>query len=135
MDSLDGRRALVTGASGGIGAAIARELARAGAKLVLTARRQPALEAIAAELGNTGIDIIVADLGTRGGAESLWTRARAGGPIDILVNNAGFGYFRRFDEVDWERNAELLQLNVMSLVELSRRFVADRKGASGRGYL
>ena len=133
MDSLDGRRALVTGASGGIGAAIARELAKAGAKLVLTARRKQALEAIAAELGTA--EIIVADLGTRGGAESLWSRARAGGPIDILVNNAGFGYFRRFDEVDWERNAELLQLNVMALVELSRRFVADRQGASGRGYL
>src|SRR4051812_20787353 len=105
MATLAERRALVTGASSGIGAAIARELHREGATLVLTARRKDALDALAAELG--GAEVIVGDLGTRDGADLVWTAARAGGPIDILVNNAGFGYFRRFDDADWARDAEL----------------------------
>jgi len=100
---------------------------------VLTARRKDALDALAAELG--GADVIVGDLGTRDGAEVVWTAARAGGPIDILINNAGFGYFRRFDDADGARDAELLQLNVMSLVALSRKLVEDRAGATTPGYL
>ena len=54
---------------------------------------------------------------------ALWDAAIASGPIDILINNAGFGYFRRFDEVDWARDAELIQLNMASLVALARCFV------------
>src|ERR1044071_6091479 len=63
--------------------------------------------------------------------------ARAGGGIDILINNAGFGYFRPFRTVDWARDAELVQLNIASLVELSRRFVDDRSTgfAHDRAYL
>ena len=52
----------------------------------------------------------------------MWAAAAAR-PVDILINNAGFGYFRPFGEVDWARDAELVQLNITSLVELSRRFV------------
>lgn len=122
---LAGKRALVTGASSGIGAAIARELHARGAKLVLTARRRSALDALAAELG--GAEVIVGDLGQSGGAASVWSAA-AGTPVDILINNAGFGYFRPFTEVDWQRDAELVQLNITSLVELSRSFVAQRTG-------
>jgi short-subunit dehydrogenase len=51
-------------------------------------------------------------------------------PIDILINNAGFGYFRRFDEVDWARDAELVQLNMTSLVALARCFVDARKAST-----
>lgn len=50
---------------------------------------------------------------------ALWAAASASGPIDILIDNAGFGYFRRFDEVDWARDAELIQLNITSLVALA----------------
>src|SRR3954463_10531177 len=94
------KRALVTGASSGIGAAIARELATLGIDLVLTARRRDALEAVAATCRGVNVEILTADLGKPDAARALWDAAIATGPIDILINNAGLGYFRRFDEVD-----------------------------------
>jgi hypothetical protein len=137
MSELTGKRALVTGASSGIGAAIARLLAADGVELVLTARRRDALDKVAAECTSRGarVRVITADLGRPGAAAALWTEAIAGGPIEILVNNAGFGYFRPFLAADWDRDAELLQLNVTSLVELSRRFVGAREGLTDRAYL
>jgi len=121
------RRALVTGASSGIGAAIARELAALGVDLVLTARRRDALDAVAASCEGVKVEIVTADLGKPDAARALWEATIAGGPIDILINNAGFGYFRRFDEVDWARDAELIQLNMTSLVALTRCFVDAHK--------
>nr|WP_278873757.1 SDR family NAD(P)-dependent oxidoreductase [Variovorax paradoxus] len=130
-----GRRALVTGASSGIGAAIARELAALGVDLVLTARRRDALEAVAATCKGVKVEIITGDLGKPDAARALWDEAIAGGPIDILINNAGFGYFRRFDEVDWARDAELVQLNMTSLVALARCFVDARKASTGPAHM
>jgi hypothetical protein len=137
VSELTGKRALVTGASSGIGAAIARRLAADGVALALTARRRDVLDRVAAECAARGakVEVITADLGKAGAAAALWASATAGGSIEILVNNAGFGYFRPFTEADRERDAELLQLNVASLVELSRRFVTARAGASERAYL
>ena len=134
---LRGKRALVTGSSSGIGAAIARLLAAEGVDLVLTARRKAALDEVAAECSARGVrvDVVTADLGNSDAASALWTAATAHGPIDILVNNAGFGYFRAFSGADWQRDGELVQLNVTSLVELSRHFVDARRGNSERAYL
>lgn len=136
MADLTSKRALVTGASSGIGAAIARRLAAEGVALVLTARRRDALEAVAAECTQLGarVDVIAADLGAPGAAAALWAAATASGPIEILVNNAGFGYFRAFASADAARDAELLQLNIASLVELTRSFVAARAREPGRAY-
>lgn len=113
---------MITGASSGIGAAIAHQLAELGVELALTARRKTQLDEVAAACRAKGVEVtvIVADLGTPGGAGEVW--AAAGAP-DILINNAGFGYFRPFSGVDWARDAELLQLNITSLVQLSRAFV------------
>lgn len=83
------KRALVTGASSGIGAAIARELATRGIDLVLTARRRDALDAVAATCKGVNVEIVTADLGQPDAAHALWAAASAGGPIDILINNAG----------------------------------------------
>ncbi|MGE5187147.1 MAG: SDR family NAD(P)-dependent oxidoreductase [Acidobacteriota bacterium] len=130
MDELRGLRALVTGASSGIGAAIARELASAGVELVLTARRAEALKQTAEACG--GGELVVGDLGKPGGAEQVWAAATAAGPIDILVNNAGFGALAPFAESEWARDAEMIQLNMASLVELARRFLAQRRP---RGYV
>ncbi len=135
MQDLAGLRALVTGASSGIGAAIARRLAAAGVDLVITARRKPELDALAAELAGVKVEVVTGDLGTPGAASAVWTAATANGPIDIVVNNAGFGYFRRFDNVEWARDSELIQLNITSLVELSRRLVDAHKGTTKRAYV
>ncbi len=134
---LTGRRALVTGASSGIGAACARLLAARGATLVITARRKDRLDALAAELraAGTTVDVVVADLGAPGGEAALWAAA-ATRPIDVLVNNAGFGHFRPFADVSPERDVEMLQLNIGSLVALTHRFVeARRADKADRGWI
>lgn len=128
-------RALVTGASSGIGAAIARELALLGVDLVLTARRRDALEVVATSCEGVNVEVIAADLGHPDAAHALWNAATAHGPIDILINNAGFGYFRRFVEVDWSRDAELIQLNMTSLVALARCFVDAHKAGRKPAYM
>ncbi|MBZ0237225.1 MAG: SDR family NAD(P)-dependent oxidoreductase [Deltaproteobacteria bacterium] len=130
MGELSGQRALVTGASGGIGAEIARALARRGAALVLCARRGAELEELAAELRKAhgvAADVVVADLSVPGAAMELWGKATAGGPVDILVNNAGFGHFRPFGDIALERETEMLRLNIIALVELSHAFVAAHR--------
>ncbi len=89
MFSLAGRAALVTGASGGIGAAIARALHAQGAVLALSGTRVEALETLAAELGDRA-HICAADLREAGSADALVAAAEAAcGPLHILVNNAG----------------------------------------------
>ncbi len=134
MSDLKGKRALVTGASGGIGAAIAKDLAARGAKVVLVARRRLQLQQIAALCPDS--EILVGDLGKPGGAREVWNAATANGAkIDILVNNAGFGYFRPVGMVEHERDLELLQLNIIALVELSRFFLDHRHGSFDRAYL
>lgn len=129
------QRALVTGASSGIGAAIARELAKLGFDLVLTARRRDALAAVAATCQGVKVEILATDLGKPDAAHALWAEATVGGPIDVLINNAGFGYFRRFDDVDWARDAELIQLNITSLVALARCFVDAHKTSNAPAHI
>src|SRR5688572_18157398 len=108
MSELKGKRALVTGASSGIGAAIAQELARRGVHLVLAARRRRQLDEVASLCATFDVttEVVVADLGKHDEAAQLW-RTAARDRVDILVNNAGFGYFRNFVEIDWTRDAEL----------------------------
>jgi short-subunit dehydrogenase len=133
-NDLAGIRALVTGASSGIGAAIARELAARGARVALTARRRDDLAEVARDCA--GAEIIVGDLGVPGGAEAVWHAVLAGGAVDVLVNNAGFGYLRAFADATWVRDAQMLQVNIASLVELTRRFLdARRERSASRGFI
>ncbi|MEZ4400766.1 MAG: SDR family oxidoreductase [Kofleriaceae bacterium] len=135
---LTGKTALVTGASSGIGAAFARQLAAAGADLVLVARREGALVALAAELTGAhqvAIQVIALDLATPTAAAELYARtAQADRPIDIVINNAGCGEHQYFVAQDWARVAAQLQLNVVTLTELSHRF-GQAMAARGGGYL
>jgi hypothetical protein len=115
--------ALVTGASSGIGIALARELARHGHDLVLTARRVAPMEALAAELHDLGATatVIAADLAKPGAAAALaHDVASRGLQIDVLVNNAGLGALGRFDRMEFGRISEMLQVNIVALTELTR---------------
>lgn len=125
---LKGRTALVTGASSGIGEAFARRLAERGATLILTARRKDRLDTLAKQLKEahgTDVTIVPLDLGQPDAPLALYdATAGAGKVVDILVNNAGFGTQERFDRIPWEKSAEQIQLNIVSLTELTRRFLA-----------
>ena len=118
---------MVTGASSGIGAAIARQLAGWGCDVLLVARRADRLAALAAELHAThGVraDWISLDLAESGSAEKLLAAAYANGAdVDILVNSAGFGAYQYFHHTPWDRNAAMIRLNVVALAELTQRFL------------
>jgi 3-oxoacyl-[acyl-carrier protein] reductase len=105
MFELAGKRALVTGATGAIGAAIARALAERGALVGLSGTRTPVLESLAAEIGPAA-KVLPADLAAAGGAEALAGQAAAAlGGIDILVNNAGITRDQlamRMSDEDWD---------------------------------
>jgi uncharacterized protein len=127
--------ALVTGASAGIGAELAREAAKDGHDLVLVARRREPMEALAAELSSTGAEITVisADLAKPAGAAALMkTVDERGLVIDTLINNAGLGDSGRFNEEDPARILSMLQVNVVALTELTR-LVLPQMVARGRG--
>ena len=107
-------RALVTGASSGIGLELARLLAADGHHVVLAARSTARLEALAAELPDASV--VTADLGTPGGAEQLLAAVT---DLDVLVNNAGIGDFAPFAEADPAKLLTMIQLNVTSLTQLT----------------
>ena len=104
----NGKWALVTGASAGIGAALARELAGHGAKLILTARRKDRLESLAAELAGKGTEvrIVVADLNDPAAPQQIYDATEARGlVVDILINNAGLGQYGAFYESPVDRKS------------------------------
>ncbi len=105
MFRLDGKTALVTGASGGIGAAIARAMHAQGATVALSGTRRDALDALAAELGERA-HVCPADLRDPASADALVAAAeQAAGPLAILVNNAGLtrdGLALRMKDEDWQ---------------------------------
>jgi len=129
--------ALVTGASGGIGADIARELAALGADLVLTARSADRLEALAAELRerhDIAVAVLPADLSTPTGVEALIAAADRDHQVDILVNNAGLGLWGPFVESPWAEVERQLQVDLMALTRLTHHFAPPMK-ARGRGRI
>ena len=121
MFDLKGRRALITGASGGIGSAIAAALHGLGAAVVLTGTRREALDKLAASLGE-GAFPLVADLSDAGEVAGLVDKAAglAGEPVDILVNNAGItrdGLMMRMKDEDWDA---VMDVNLKAAMVLSR---------------
>jgi len=122
-----GKWALVTGASAGIGKALAEELAAGGTNLVLTARRRERLEALAISLSTTHkirAEIFVADLTDPAGPETILAITRDKNiPIDLLINNAGFGAYGEFSTSDVSRQLEMVQVNCAAVVHLTHLFL------------
>lgn len=127
--------ALVTGASSGIGANLARELARDGHDLVLSARRVEPMRALAEELKSLGCNctVIPADLSQSGAAAALVRDLETQGlAVDVLINAAGLGGSGRFDQSDPVRITEMLQVDVVALTELTRMLLPGMV-ARGKG--
>ncbi|HEY0043007.1 MAG TPA: SDR family oxidoreductase [Allosphingosinicella sp.] len=123
---------LITGASAGLGAEFARQCARRGEALLLVARRRERLEALAAEVG--GAEVIAADLSEAGAPRRLLEEAAARGLfVSCLINNAGFGLYGPFEAQAPERQAEMVDLNVRTLTELTRLVLPGmvERGAGG----
>jgi short-subunit dehydrogenase len=136
--SLKGIRALVTGASSGIGRDIARELAALGADLVIAARGHDALVELKRELEsahNVAVAVVPQDLALPGSPEALFQKIAALRlPIDILVNNAGYGIHQYFADIPWEREAEMIRLLVDNLTQTTKLFLPPMI-ERGRGWI
>jgi uncharacterized protein len=122
-----GKWALVTGASAGIGRALAEELARGGTNLVLTARREDRLRRLAQELSakhRIQAEIFVANLTQPAAPEAIlqYTREK-GRVIDLLVNNAGFGQYGALHSTETDRLLQMVQVNCTAVLHLTRLFV------------
>ena len=125
----NGKWALVTGASAGIGKALAVELARGGTNLVLTARRRDRLESLAHELSSTykiRCEIVTADLTQASAPGEIFRFAKDKGlQIELLVNNAGFGQYGELHTVEVERLLEMVQVNCSAVLHLTRLFLPE----------
>lgn len=122
-------KALITGATSGIGTAIARELRKRGWELILTGRNNDMLEKLRDELGGT--EIIAADLSRR---EEVFRVCKfcCGKGIDMLVNNAGYGIFGKFHETDLEDELDMISVNIQAVHILTKIFLREfRKRDSG----
>ncbi|MEM9059578.1 MAG: SDR family oxidoreductase [Pseudomonadota bacterium] len=121
--------ALITGASSGIGRELARIHAEAGGDVVAVATNAGRLEALKRELQDEfGVTVmaVVKDLTKAGAASELHQEIReAGVDVEVLINNAGFGGQGKFHERDWQSDLDMINLNVVALTELTRRFLPD----------
>ncbi len=134
-----GHRALVTGASSGLGAVFARELAARGMDLILVARSEGRMRELAAELTkahSVQVDVIALDLGREGAGRELHARCQEQGlRVDLLINNAGFGTHGAFDTAPFARQHEQVMLNVTSLVDTSHLLLPDMLARGVGGIL
>jgi short-subunit dehydrogenase len=136
MINLTGKTALITGASSGIGEEFAREMAGRGTNLILVARREDRLRALAEELAQAHgvrVDVFSKDLTESDAPQELFEEIEAQGlEVHALVNNAGFGTYGQFEVQDAEVESCEIALNVLALVQLTRWFsrpmLARREG-------
>ena len=133
--NIQGKTALVTGASSGIGVRFARQLAARGANLVVTARRHDRLVALKEELEAAhGIQVltIAEDLSAPDGASQLIKAIQqANQSVDVLINNAGFGTQNPFVDIPWKKTAQQLHLNIVALTELTHHYATEMKERGG----
>lgn len=139
---LEGKRAIVTGASRGLGAVIAGALWRAGADLLLVARSEPALRELRSRLlasptGTQRVHVVAADLREPAAARTIIAEARRIWPrVDILVNNAGvIGPIGMVADNDWREWRETIQVNLLAPVELCKLAIDWMREAGGGGSI
>lgn len=125
-------KALITGASSGIGREMARILSEKGYDLILVARRKKLLEELSNEL-KTNVEIYNLDLSSTFNCMKLYNKVKKEN-IDILVNNAGFGIFGEFSETDIDKELDLIDLNIKSVHTLTKLFLKDFKKRDS-GYI
>ena len=128
------RIAVVTGASGGIGAIVARRLAALGYRIFLVARRTDRLDVLASEIQAEGgrADVLAVDLVRPEGVQAVFDAVmETGDGIDVLVNNAGFGWYGYCSDMQWETALEMILVNNAALAQLIVMFLPVMRG---RGY-
>lgn len=117
-------KALITGASSGIGKDMAYYLASQGIDLILVARRKSYLEKIKKEITNVDVQIIPLDLSQMDNVEQLYNETKDK-DIDILINNAGFGLFGEFSKTDLETELKMIDVNIIAVHYLTKMFLKD----------
>jgi short-subunit dehydrogenase len=130
MVKIEGKYALVTGASSGIGRDVSKILAEKGCNLVVVARRKEKLEELRKEIlerhNELEIRVIPMDLSLREAPEILYDEIKKLSiDIDILINNAGYGIHGYFADIPWEKEEAMLELLIMNVVHLTKLFVKD----------
>lgn len=121
--------ALITGASSGIGLECAKILASKGVHLVLVARSREKMEALAQELisqHKIKVHVFACDLSLTGAAEKVFKYCKDQSiVVDYLINNAGFGTFGMFKDSNWEKNEDMIQVNILALTQLTHLFLPE----------
>lgn len=125
-------KALITGASSGLGSSFARILSEMGFDLILVARRKHNLEELANEL-KTNVVIIDMDISSTYNCVNLYNKVKNQN-IDILINNAGFGLFGKFNETNLETELDMIDLNIKAVHTLTKLFLKDFKKRDS-GYI
>ena len=129
VSKLQGKTALVTGASSGLGVELARQLAAHGCHLILTARRLERLQELQAEIATrhgVKVDCVPIDLAMPDAPRQLYEQLKAAGQtVDVLINNAGHGLYGEFWRIPWEKLHQMLELDMVTLTQLTHLFVAD----------
>lgn len=130
--------ALVTGASSGLGVDFAEILAAEGYNIILTARRRERMEALKEELVAkyaVAVEVIEQDLATPTAADELYAKVQERGiVVDVLINNAGYGVYGRFTQIEWGTESKMMQLDMVTLVHLTKLFSKDMV-ARNTGYI
>ncbi len=135
MKSFEGKTVLITGASSGIGKVFAEKFAASKAKILLTARREDRLHQLSKDLSaRYGVEVhyLKADLCAADAPRQIYEWSKSGNfKVDLLVNNAGFGRYGRFDEMPAEELQAMMQVNIQSLVWLTRLYLPEIKSRKG----
>lgn len=125
-------KALITGASSGLGADMARVLVEEGYDVILVARRKTKLEKLAKELGDKA-SVIIMDVSSTFNCMQLYNQVKKE-KIDILINNAGFGLFGEFSDTNIDKELDMIDLNIKGVHTLTKLFLKDFK-KQDKGYI